>query len=303
MRPRRPHGGAGRARPRRARARRRAARAAAGASSSRARRPTPPAPSSSPAASSRAIAPAAVVAAHVHPELPLGTGRAGRGRGQRLLRRRRDHGRGRAHARRLSAPRDAIRSWRSRRSWSRSTPQVGRRIDPLRPGLADDRGARGRQRGERDPGAEHAARGALRAHRPRGPRSRCARWSRRSPAGSPRPTAAAPRSSSCPASPRSRTTPAIVARARELLPSAGLAAAGSGARAAPTTSPSSARSPRWRWRSWGSTERRASRRARCTIPSCLPPDAGVGAVARAQAVLYVAAVVSSAGAPSLGASA
>ena len=62
-----------------------------------------------------------------------------------------------------------------------------------------------------------------------------------------------------------------------------------GARAVPTTSPSSASSPPSRWRSWASTAPRAFDPRPLHHPELLVPDAAVGAVARVQAVMYLAA--------------
>ena len=92
--------------------------------------------------------------------------------------------------------------------------QVGRRIDPLRPGVADGRRARGRQRRERDPGARAGARGAARP--PPEDRARAARrWSRRSWRGSRRRTAAAATVELVPGEPALENDAAIVAaRAR-----------------------------------------------------------------------------------------
>ena len=230
--------------------------------------------SSSPRGELAAIAPAAVVAAHVHPELPWGTRRARPRRRQRLERRRRDH-------RRRASPRTAptrtsgaTRSSRSPQIVVALHAQVGAADRPAAPGRADGRRARGGQRRERDPRAGARARGSLRAHRPR-TAWRCASWSRRSsPASPPRTAAARSVAARSPASRRSRTTRGIVARARELLAGAGLArGAASGAPAARTTSPSSARSRRSRWRSSGSTAPRASRAARFTTPSSCRPTA------------------------------
>ena len=219
-----------------------------------------------------AIAPAAVVAAHVHPELPWGDGRAGRGRGQRLVRRRRDHDRRRAHARRLPAPR--ARSDPGARAGRGRAPRPGRHGGSTRLSAASLTVGviEGGQRRERDPAQRARARGALRAHRPED-RAGAARAGRaRSSRGSPRPTAAAAAVELAPGEPAlendARDRGARARAARRGRPAQRPA---NGARAARTTSPSSARWRRSRWRSSGSTAPTASPRARCTTPSCWCP--------------------------------
>ncbi len=150
--------------------------------------------------------------------------------------------------------------------------QLGRRIDPLRPGVADGRRARGGQRRERDPRSARTRAGRC---APTGRRtgSRCAQLveevaqRRRGGARLPRERRAPARRAGA----RERRARSSAARASCSQRAGFATAAPSGARAAPTTSPSSARSRRWRWRSSGSTAPRASPRARCTTRSCCRP--------------------------------
>ena len=218
-----------------------------------------------------ALAPAAVVAAHVHPScrgarvaLDSGTVNASCDAVEITV-----EGEPRTGPTRTAG---ATRSWRSRRSSSRSTRRCGRRIDPLAPAVLTVGVLEGGSAENVIP-ARARARAALRAHRPED-RLRAAelveevvagiaaahgcRGERRADGGR---AGARER-------PRDRRARARAARRR------GPAhAPASGARAARTTSRSSARSRRSRWPSSGSTAPRASARGRCTTPSCCRPTA------------------------------
>ena len=238
-----------------------------------ARRPIPRAPSSWPSASCAAIAPRAVVAAHIHPGLPgapshstpaPSTPRATRSR----------YGRGTAVARRLPArgPRPDPRD----RAGRRGAPCAGR---------ATDRSARGRPSltvGVLEGGsaenvipARATARGALRAYRAED-RAALAELVEEVVPGVAAAHGCRGHVDSCPASrrwptiPRSSRAPASCWRAPGSQP------ARRGARAARTTSRSSARSHRSRWPS--SAWRRRGIHARpLHHPELLPPDDAVRA--------------------------
>ena len=273
-----------------ARARRGAAGAACWRSSSRARRPIPPARSSSRATSSATLAPAAIVAAHVHPELPWGTVALDPGA--------------------VNASCDAVEITVEGEPSHGAYPhhgrdpilaiaqivvalhaQVARRIDPLQPGGADRRRARGRERRERDPRAGARAGRPARAP-PRGPprAARAGRGGRERGRGGAR-LSRQRRADTGRAGARERPRHRR-ARARAARDARASSAPPSGARAARTTSRSSARWRRSRWASWASTEREGFKLRPLHHPELLPPDSAVGAVARAQAVLYVAAASS-----------
>ncbi len=220
----------------------------------------------------------------------VGRGRARPGRGQRVVRHRRDHRRGRADARGLPAPRarpdPRARADRRRAPRRRSAGgSIRSRPATLTVGVLEGGSA------ENVIPARARARAALRAHRPGGPPRAARDGRRRSSPGSPRPTAAAASVELVAGRAGARERPRDRrARRASCSASAGLdAAPRSGARAARTTSPSSARWRRSRWASWASTAPRASAARPLHHPELLPPDSAVGAVARVQAVLYLAA--------------
>ena len=291
VRARRAHGGAGRAGARRARARRRSCRRRCWRCSSRARRPIRRAPRSSPLGRARGDS-------RRRRWSPRTCTRSCRGERSAL-----DAGavnascdaieivdRGRAHARRLPAPRPRSDAG-ARAGGGRAARQlVGRRIDPLHPAALTVGVLEGGSAENVIP-ARARARGALRAHRPAGPPGAAQDWCEEVVAGDrggprlPRDGRAGRR-----ASRRWRTTPAIVALARELL------AAAPASPAAPAVA--LVRLGRLRLlrrdRAAGDGVRRPGRRPGFTPrplhhPELLAPDGAVGAVARAQAVLYVAA--------------
>ena len=234
-----------------------------------------------------AAAPAAVVAAHVHPELAWGTVALDPGAVNASCDAFEITVEGAALPRRLSPPRARPDSRDRRRSSSRCTPRSAAgstrsRAASLTVGVLEAGSAE-----NVIPGAARA-RGALRAHRPEPTVGRCASWSWRSAAGSPRPTAAGRAIELVPGEPPLENDPGIVARARELLAPGGPAAGPRVAlHAALTTSPSSARWRPSRWRSWAWTAPRASEPP-AAPPRAARPEGAVGAVARAQAVLYLA---------------
>ena len=180
----------------------------------------------------------------------------------------------------------ATRSSRSRRSWSRSTRRspAGRPAGPavltigtIEGGSADNvipRGPRGRsatrpqRRGPADLRelVERSASGVAAAHGCTAIEITAGRAAARE-------------------RPRARRRRARADR------SGRLGSPSSGAPAALTTSPSSASSPRSRWPSSGCTAPRASPPRPLHHPELLVPDAAVGAVARTQAVLYLAAAL------------
>ena len=166
--------------------------------------------------------------------------------------------------------------------------QLARRIDPLSPAVLTIGVLEGGEAENVIPARARALRLAARAQAG-GPSRRCGRWSRRSSRGSPPRTAAAQPPRSSPASQRfettrrSRRSPASCCRARGSQPAA-------------------------EWRSCGSDDfaffgalaplamgfvglAGAEGFAQRPLhhPELLPPDSAVGAVARAQAVLYAAA--------------
>jgi amidohydrolase len=232
------------------------------------------------------LAPAAIVAAHVHPELPWGSAALDTGTVNAscdafevVVEGEPAHGayphRGRDPILALAQIVVALHA------------QLGRRIDPLQPasltvGVLEAGSA------ENVIPSHARARGALRAHRPQ---DRLALRELVEDVSRDVATAYGCRASVelMPGEPALENDPAIVALARELLPLAGLTAAAA-------------------WRSCGSDDfaffGALAPLAMAFVgldgadgflerplhhPELLPPDAAVGAVARAQAVLYVAA--------------
>jgi len=247
-----------------------------------------------------AIAPAAIVAAHVHPELPWGAVALDAGA--------------------VNASCDAVEVTVEGEPTHGAYPhrgrdpilaiaqvvvalhaEVGRRIDPLSPASLTIGVLEGGSAENVIPGRA-TARGALRAHRPQ---DRLALRAMVEEVAGGIAAAYGCRATVelVPGEPALENDAGIVALARELLPSAGFAAAGE-------------------WRSCGSDDfaffgalaplamafvglAGADGFATRPLhhPEFLPPDESVGAVARMQAVLYLAAACSSVAAPSPAASA
>ena len=275
VRPRRAHGGARRAVARRARARRRAAGAAAGdlpaerGGLSLRRR----------AAGARAAARRARTGGGARGARPPGAAVGNRRAGRRARSTRRaTRWRSSSRASRRTPPTrtaGATRCWRSRRSSSRCTRVAARRIDPLGPtvlnvGVLEGGGAENvipaRARARATIRALRAQdRVALRELVERGGRRhrRRARLSRQ-------------RRARCRASRRWRTIRRSSRGHARCWDGRGWRRRRSGARAARTTSPSSARSRPWRWRSSASTARPASRCDRCTIRNAAATGRGGG---------------------------